>query len=165
MLITTDIAGVYIESLPVHNTQGGSVLPVYKPGSPMHSYLESLGKHCVEVYFSEINAHAVKAWKRHTLQQELFSVPTGMIRLVLYDSRQDSPTQGKLAVFLLGRPEHHILITVPPMIWYGFASVGETNALLCNCIDRPHDPKECNTLPSDTDLIPYSFSADTHSPD
>ncbi|MBQ7608304.1 MAG: dTDP-4-dehydrorhamnose 3,5-epimerase family protein [Desulfovibrionaceae bacterium] len=158
MLQSTAIAQVYLEKLPILGAEGGAVLPLYKPGTAMHSYLEEKKIHLVEIYFSEIEAHAVKAWKRHRLQQGLFCVPRGLLRLVLYDTRPKSPTYGRVASFSLGRPDKYCVLTMPPMIWYGLACEGETPALLCNCIDRPHDPKECETLPKDTDQIPYSFS-------
>lgn len=95
-----------------------------------------------EVYFSEILPGVLKAWKHHKIQTQNFVVPSGRIRLAIYDSREQSPTRGQIEYFDLGRPGGYFRLTIPPMLHYGFQCLGDTPALLANCTDIPHDPDE-----------------------
>ena len=43
------------------------------------------------------------------------------------------------------------------MLWYGFQAFGEETALIVNCADQPHDPKQTESLPADSNEIPYQW--------
>ncbi|MDR3043748.1 MAG: dTDP-4-dehydrorhamnose 3,5-epimerase family protein [Desulfovibrio sp.] len=146
----TTIDGVMTQDLRVIPTEGGPVLHMLRPDSPMFT---SFG----ELYFSEVEPGAVKAWKRHTRQTQHFAVPVGRMKVVIHDSRPGSPTFGVTEEFLLGRPDDYRLLRIPPLVWYGFTAVGDTPALICNCADIPHDPTESERAPRDTPEIPYRW--------
>jgi dTDP-4-dehydrorhamnose 3,5-epimerase len=112
-----------------------------------------------EIYFSEITPGAVKAWKRHKRMTQRLAVPIGRIRLVIHDDREDSPTKGCVRVIELGRPDAYRLVVIPPLLWYGFSSIGEHAALIANCTDLPHDPFESETLDpaAAAGRIPYAW--------
>ena len=110
-----------------------------------------------ECYFSEVLPGAIKAWKRHRVQTQNLAVPVGRIRLVIYDDRVSSHSRGNLQVLELGRPEAYLRLKVPPGLWYGFACIGKTPALLANCADLPHDPEESEMCPVDHSAIPYKW--------
>ena len=74
---------------------------------------------------------------------------------MLYDDREDA--RGRLEEYVLGRPDAYRLLCIPPRVWYGFAALGDTPALLCNCPDLPHDPAEA--LRRDISEIPYRWYA------
>ena len=80
----------------------GPVLHMLRPGSAL---LPDFSKGFGEVYFSEVLPGHIKAWKRHTRQVQHFAVPTGLLRIVLYDGRPDSPTEGVVCELALGRPD------------------------------------------------------------
>ena len=108
-----------------------------------------------ECYFSEVLPGAVKAWKRHNAQTQNLAVPVGRIRLVIYDDRQESATRGKLQILELGRPDAYLRLRIPAGLWYGFGCIGDSPALLANCADLPHDPKESEQRPIGDPGIPY----------
>lgn len=108
-----------------------------------------------EVYFSEATAGVVKGWKRHKRMTQNFAVPVGTMKVVLFDDRPDSPSFGTIQEVLLGRPDAYRLLTVPPMIWYGFKALGDDSALMANCASIPHEPLEGETVPLSTQGIPY----------
>jgi dTDP-4-dehydrorhamnose 3,5-epimerase len=110
-----------------------------------------------ECYFSEVLPGATKAWKSHRLQTQCLAVPTGRIRLVMYDDRERSPTRGVLQVVELGRPDAYSRIRIPPQLWYGFSCVSESPALLANCTDLPHDPSDASLRRVDDPMIPYTW--------
>jgi dTDP-4-dehydrorhamnose 3,5-epimerase len=99
-----------------------------------------------ECYFSEIRPGVIKAWKRHSRQTQNVAVPVGRVRFVISDTRADSPTRGAIQVVELGRPDTYARLTIPPMLWYGFACLGETAALVANCADLMHEPGESEAV-------------------
>lgn len=157
------IQGLWLQSLRVIPTDGGPVLHMLRPDAPLRpgqpcpapagTGLLELG----ELYFSEVQPGHIKGWKRHSRQTQLFAVPSGRMRLVLYDEREQSPTRGALVSVELGRPDAYALLRVPVGVWYAFAAVGDAPALLCNGADIPHDPREGEKLPLGDPRIPYAW--------
>lgn len=144
------IDGVTVSPLKEIRDQRGAVLHMLRADSPDFG---GFG----ECYFSELLPGAVKAWKRHRLQTQLIAVPVGRIRLVIYDGRADASTRGSLLVLELGRPDFYLRVRIPPGLWYGFKCIGETPALLANCVNLPHDPSESESRPIDFQEIPYQW--------
>ena len=110
-----------------------------------------------ECYFSEVLPGAVKAWKLHRNQTQNFSVPVGRIKLVIYDNRKNSISNGNLQYVYLGRPDSYFRIMIPPGLWYGFTCISEMPALLVNCADIPHDPQESEIRMLDDISIPHRW--------
>lgn len=112
-----------------------------------------------ECYFSEVLPGVVKGWKRHLRQTQVFAVPWGRMRIVLYDDRDGSPSRGLVQVFDLGRPDAYRRLRIPPRLWYSFSSVGTMPSLLANCPDLPHDPTESETRSLLDPAIPYTWAS------
>ena len=144
------IHDVKIEPLKIINTEGGSVLHMLRSDSPL---FKSFG----EIYFSELQPKAIKAWKRHHEQTQNICVPSGAALFVLYDNRVNSPSCGKFMELKLGKTEAYSLLQIPPLIWYGFACLGSSMALLANCANIPHNPLESERIDLNSELIPYSW--------
>lgn len=107
-----------------------------------------------EVYFSETLPDIVKGWKRHKRMTQRFVVPVGRVRFVLHDDRHGSPSKGLTQEVLLGRPGGYAMLVVPPLVWYGFAAIGDRPALIANCSDIAHDPAESESRPLDDPALP-----------
>jgi dTDP-4-dehydrorhamnose 3,5-epimerase len=144
------IEGLWSAQLAEIPTHGGPVLHMLRSDSPLFS---AFG----EIYFSSVEPGAVKAWKLHQAQSQNFAVPHGLIRVVVYDEREGSPTRGELCSFTLGRPGHYRLLHIPPRLWYGFACLGDAGAVLANCADLPHSPEEALRMGQDDPRIPYQW--------
>jgi len=86
-----------------------------------------------------------------------YAVPTGMIKLVLYDDRENSPTKGELMELYLGEQDY-CLVKIPPHIWNGFMGVGTGPALVANCASIPHDPAEIVRMDPHNNSLPYTWS-------
>lgn len=154
--LTTAIAGVLLQPLKIITAEGGPVLHLLRSAC---GFFPAFPCGIGEIYFSELLPDSVKAWKRHSLQNQHFAVPAGLIRVVLYDRRDNSPTFGKLEVLQLGRPHNYNLLRVPHGIWYGFQCLSTQPALICNCTDLPHDPAESEKQPSAWAEIPWQWQA------
>ena len=146
------VDGVGLTELRQISDERGSVLHMLRND-------DTTPTHFGECYFSEVLPGAVKAWKRHRVQTQNLAVPVGRALLVICDDRPSSPTRGKLQILELGRPDAYVRVRVPPGLWYGFACIGSTPALLANCTDLPHDPSESESRPQDDPAIPYSWAA------
>jgi dTDP-4-dehydrorhamnose 3,5-epimerase len=109
-----------------------------------------------EIYFSTIFPGVVKAWHLHKEMILNYSVISGMIKLVLYDDRDGSPTKGELQEIFIGR-ENYQLVKIPPLIWNGFKGVGTEMAILANCASLAHDPDEIVRMAPDDPKFPYNW--------
>jgi len=109
-----------------------------------------------EIYFSTIYPGAIKGWHLHKEMTLNYAVIGGMIKLVLYDDRDNSPTKGELQEIYIGR-ENYQLVKVPPLVWNGFKGYGDEMAIVANCATLAHDPNEIVRMsPFDTS-IPYNW--------
>ena len=55
-----------------------------------------------QVYLSVVYPGVVKGWHYHKVQTDHFVIVKGMAKVVLHDSREDSPTKGETNEFFLG---------------------------------------------------------------
>ena len=147
-----EIEGVIVQPLKQIIDNRGAVLHMMKNDS---EFLDQFG----EVYFSEINPSVIKAWKLHTKLTQNISVPVGKIRLVIYDNRPSSGTHGNIAEYKVGRHDNYCLVHIPPVLWYGFQSLDTQTSLIANCTNFAHDPSEAQSMPSNSDEIPYQWDS------
>ena len=110
-----------------------------------------------EIYFSVVYPGVVKGWHLHRRMTLNYSVLIGEIKLVLCDTRADSPTQGEIQVIFTGE-DNYVLVQIPPGIWNGFKGVGVKPAYVANCASEPHDPDEIVRLDPSSITIPYDWS-------
>lgn len=110
-----------------------------------------------EIYFSLVYPGAIKAWHRHSRMTLNYAVPSGMVKLVCYDDRPDSPTAGEVQEVHVGELNYS-LVTIPPMVWNGFKGEGHAPALVANCATIPHDPGEIERMDPFTDEVPYDWA-------
>ncbi|MGE5373194.1 MAG: dTDP-4-dehydrorhamnose 3,5-epimerase family protein [Solirubrobacterales bacterium] len=109
-----------------------------------------------EIYFSAVYPGAIKGWHIHRIMTLNYAVPHGRIKLVLYDDRPGSLTQGELMEIFMG-PDNYSLVTIPPNVWNGFKGIGTEMALVANCSTIPHDPEEIDRLDPFDPSIPYNW--------
>jgi dTDP-4-dehydrorhamnose 3,5-epimerase len=109
-----------------------------------------------EIYFSMVYPNAIKAWHLHKKMILNYAVISGMIKLVLYDDRENSPTKGELMEIFTGE-QNYCLIKIPSGIWNGFKGIGDKPAIVANCATIPHDPEEIVRISPFTDRIPYNW--------
>ncbi|SOD94878.1 dTDP-4-dehydrorhamnose 3,5-epimerase family protein [Spirosoma fluviale] len=100
----------------------------------------------------------VSAWHAHESTTDRLFVTLGTMKIVLYDSRQDSPTFGQINEFLVSdlRPQ---LISVPPQVWHGVKNITASAALMLNMVDKAYqyDDPDHWRVPADSPAIPYTL--------
>lgn len=94
-----------------------------------------------EAYFSTIHYGDIKPWKKHLKMTLNFVVPVGKIRVVIFDDRAGSVTQGNFFDVTLSH-DNYQRITIPAGLWVAFSGVGDSLNLLLNVANLEHDPLE-----------------------
>lgn len=144
------IDGVAIHPLRRIPDERGMILHMLRSTD---AHFEAFG----EIYFSVVYPGVVKGWHIHRIMTLNYAVVSGMIKLVLYDDRPESPTTGEVQEVFLG-DAHYALVTIPPFVWNGFKGVGTTPAIVANCSTIPHDPAEIDRLDPFDNHIPYDWA-------
>ena len=144
------IEGIAIRPLKQISDERGKVMHMLKRDDP---WFEKFG----EIYFSVVYPGAIKGWHLHKVMTLNYAVVSGIIKLVLYDDREGSPSRGQLQEIFTGQ-DNYALITIPPNVWNGFKGIGTAPAIVANCATIPHDPAEIVRLDPLTKTIPYDWN-------
>ena len=110
-----------------------------------------------EIYFSTAYPGVIKGWHVHKVMTLNYAAIAGMIKLVLYDAREGSPTKGQLQELFMGK-DNCVLVCIPPGVVNGWKCIGVTPAILANCATEPHDPDEIERIDPFSPDIPYDWS-------
>ena len=86
-----------------------------------------------------------------------YAVVHGMIKLVLYDDRENSPTKNEVQEIFLGE-DNYSLVTIPANVWNGFKGIGTKDSIVANCATIPHDPEEIVRMDPFENNIPYNWN-------
>lgn len=128
------IEGVKITKLKQIKDRRGKIMHMLRSDSKVF-------KKFGEIYFSTINPGIIKAWHLHKEATLNYVCLKGKIKLVLYDDRAKSSSFGKFFKITLS-PKNYYLITIPPLIWNGFINLYNSESIIANCLDFPHNEKE-----------------------
>jgi dTDP-4-dehydrorhamnose 3,5-epimerase len=146
------IEGVSIKQLKVIPDERGRVMEILRSDDGIFT---GFG----QVYLTTAYPGVVKAWHYHREQTDYFCCIQGMMKLVLYDGREGSPTRGLVNEFFLG--EHNpVLVVIPPHVHHGFKCISQNEAVVINTPTRPYNrqaPDEYRTDPH-TSSIPYDWA-------
>ena len=140
---------VFVRPLRQIPDERGKIMHMLRADEP---HFEKFG----EIYFSTVYPGVVKGWHLHKEMTLNYAVVDGLIKLVLYDDRNDSPTRGEVMEIFVGEGNYS-LITIPPLVWNGFKGVGTKPAIVANCSTIPHDPNEIVRMDPFDNKIPYQW--------
>jgi dTDP-4-dehydrorhamnose 3,5-epimerase len=143
------IDGVEIKPLRKIPDERGSIYHMLRADDAI---FENFG----EIYFSKVYNGAIKGWHIHKKMILNYAVISGMIKLVLYDNRENSRTKGNLMEIFMGS-DSYILVKVPQGIWNGFKGISTETAIVANCASIPHDPEEISRKNPFSKDIPYDW--------
>jgi len=145
------IEGVVTKKLRVIPDERGRLMEILRSDDDLFSKFG-------QVYMTTAYPGVVKGWHYHKKQTDHFAVIKGMIKLVLYDDREGSPTRGEINEFFLG--EHNpLLVRIPHLVLHGFKCISQQEAI---CINIPTEvynydqPDEFRVHPHKND-IPYDW--------
>ncbi len=146
-----NIEGVVIKNLKVIPDERGWLMEILRSD-------EKIFTNFGQVYITTAYPGVVKGWHYHKKQYDNFTCIRGMMKVALYDGREDSPTNGTVMELFSGE-KNPVLIHVPPGIYHGFKAVGTETAYFLNVPTLPYNYEEPDEfrLPPDTREIPYDW--------
>ena len=127
------IDGVKLKVLKPIPDERGRLMEIFRCDD---EFFEKFG----QAYMTTAYPGAVKGFHYHKTHTDNWAVIKGMMKVVLWDGREDSPTYKELNEFFLG--EHTPkLIHIPPYVYHGLKCVSEEEAIMVNIMTEPYDPK------------------------
>ncbi len=146
-----NIEGIVIKNLKVIPDERGWLMEILRSDDKIFT---NFG----QVYITTAYPGVVKGWHYHKKQHDNFTCIRGMMKVALYDGREDSPTNGTVMEIFAGE-KNPVLIHVPPGIYHGFKAIGTETAYFLNIPTLPYNYEEPDEyrLPPDTREIPYDW--------
>ncbi len=145
------IEGVKLKDLKVIPDERGRLMEILRAD-------DELFKKFGQVYMTTAYPGVVKAWHYHKLQTDNMTIIKGMMKIVLYDARKDSPTHGEVNEFFLG--EHNPkLLQIPKLVYHGFKCISQEEAVVINIPTETYNyeaPDEYRLDPHRNE-IPYDW--------
>ena len=138
------IAGVQVKSLRVIPDERGWLMEVLRRDD------QGLFSQFGQVYVSATYPGVVKAWHYHRHQTDNFACVAGMIKLVLVDTRADSPTRDAVNEFYLGM-QNPLLVQVPAGVYHGWKCISVEPSIVVNVPDEPYH----HASPDEERLAPH----------
>ena len=148
---SSDIEGVVVKKLRPIPDERGRLMEIMRCDD---DFFQKFG----QVYMTTAYPGVVKGWHYHKKQTDHMAVVRGMMKIVLYDQRDNSPTKGAVMELFAGE-YNPILVAIPPGVFHGFKCVSEVEAIVINTPTESYDPKdpdEYRVHPHDND-IPYDW--------
>ncbi|MCK4235187.1 dTDP-4-dehydrorhamnose 3,5-epimerase family protein [candidate division WOR-3 bacterium] len=145
------IDGVRIKKLRVIPDERGRLMEVLRNDDEI---FEKFG----QVYITTAYHGVVKGWHYHKIQADNMCVIKGMMKIVLFDSRDNSPTKGEINEFFVGI-YNPIIIHIPNFVYHGFKCISEAEAIVINIPTEKFNydnPDEYRVDPHDNE-IPYEW--------
>ncbi|MCX5831661.1 MAG: dTDP-4-dehydrorhamnose 3,5-epimerase family protein [Deltaproteobacteria bacterium] len=145
------IAGVVVKKLKVIPDERGRLMEILRADDETFSKFG-------QVYMTAAYPGVVKGWHYHKKQFDNMAVVKGMMKIVLYDGRENGPTYGEINEIFAG--DHNpVLVHIPPYVYHGFKCISTEEALVVNVPSESYnylEPDEFRLPPHGTD-IPYSW--------
>jgi dTDP-4-dehydrorhamnose 3,5-epimerase len=145
------IEGVVLKPLRVIPDERGWLMEIIRRDDP---FFVGFG----QSYLTAIYPGVVKGWHYHKKQSDNMAVVRGMMKIVLYDSREGSKTFGEVNEFFAG-VHNPILVHIPPLVFHGFKCISQEEAIVVNTPTDSYsyrEPDEFRVHPHQND-IPYDW--------
>jgi dTDP-4-dehydrorhamnose 3,5-epimerase len=148
----TRIDGVEIRRAVTHTDERGTLCEILNPSWNIHPLP------LVYVYQFTIRPGKVKGWHVHRLHDDRIFISRGEVKVVLYDSRMDSPTHGLVNEIFRTSLDRDLMV-IPAGVYHAHQNCGTEDALFISMPTRPynHADPDVYRLPVNNDVIPYRF--------
>jgi dTDP-4-dehydrorhamnose 3,5-epimerase len=146
------IHDVIVKKLAVHADERGRLMEMLRCDDEL---FVKFG----QAYLTTAYPGVVKAWHYHKRQVDHFVVVFGMMKVVLYDARENSPTKGLVNEFFMG-VHNQVLLQIPAGVYHGFKCISDTEALVINIPTELYNYSEPDEyrIPAHSTEIPYDWS-------
>ena len=146
------IEGVQTKSLKLIPDERGWLMEMLRNDDPVFVKFGQL-------YATATYPGVVKGWHLHREQVDNFVCVAGMVKLVLYDPREDSPTRKEINEFFIG-DRNALLVQVPAGVYHGWKCISPETSIVVNCPTELYHyakPDEVR-LDAHTKEIPYDWT-------
>jgi dTDP-4-dehydrorhamnose 3,5-epimerase len=106
----------------------------------------------VQVHITTTLPGRTRAWGLHQHSTDRLFVVTGLVSIVVFDGRQDSPTLGSLNEFRTSERNPGLLV-IPPNLYHGWKNIGTSEAFIINMPSSLYDHETPDALD-----LPYDGS-------
>jgi dTDP-4-dehydrorhamnose 3,5-epimerase len=121
-----------------------------------------IGGPVVQVHVTTTFPYRMRAWGLHQRSTDRLFVVNGLVKIVVFDGRLDSPTYGCVNEFSVSDKNPGLLV-VPPNLYHGWKNIGTTEAVIINMPTSMYnyEAPDALDLPWDSEaaarIIPYCF--------
>lgn len=146
------IEGVKIKTLKIIPDERGRLMEILRKD-------DEIFKDFGQAYMTTAYPGVVKAWHYHKVQTDNMVVLSGMMKIVLYDSRKGSPTFDQVNEFFAGA-YNPILLQIPNLVYHGFKCISQEEAIVVNIPTEVYNYKEPDEFRIDAhnNDIPYDWA-------
>lgn len=116
----------------------------------------------VQVHVTTTLPGRIRAWGLHQRSTDRLFVVSGLVSIVVYDGRQNSPTFTALNEFKVSE-RNPMLIVIPPNLYHGWKNIGTSEAFIINMPSSAYDydapdaldlPYDCPDAPQ---IVPWRW--------
>jgi dTDP-4-dehydrorhamnose 3,5-epimerase len=151
------IAGVVIEAMQVYPDDRGFFFELARLGSSgIASSMVPDGHRQIQISTTLTYPGTIKAIHYHFEQTDLWAPVAGMLQVMLYDLRRNSPTFGVTNTLYAGVHQPWKIL-IPPGVGHGYKVLGTQPAQLVYVTDRYYNPKDEGRLQYDHPDIAYDW--------
>jgi dTDP-4-dehydrorhamnose 3,5-epimerase len=116
----------------------------------------------VQVHITTTLAGRVRAWGLHQASTDRLFVVSGLVSIVVYDGREDSPTYKCLNEFRVSQRNPGLLV-IPPNLYHGWKNIGIDEAFIINMPSSQYDHEGPDALdlpyesPRAEEIVPFRW--------
>ena len=116
----------------------------------------------VQVHITTTMAGRIRAWGLHQASTDRLFVVRGLVSIVVYDGREDSPTCGSLNEYRVSERNPGLLV-IPPNLYHGWKNIGIDEAYIINMPSSQyeHDGPDALDLPYESpeaeQIVPFRW--------
>jgi len=92
----------------------------------------------VQVHVTTTFPDRIRAWGIHRAVTDRLFVVSGLVKIVVFDGREESSTFGRINEFHVGERNPGLLV-IPPNLYHGWKNLGTAEAIIINMPDIPYD--------------------------
>jgi dTDP-4-dehydrorhamnose 3,5-epimerase len=158
-----------LRSIPIDGVIFRSVRPVpHEDGHVTEVARVSWGELAdpvVQVHLTTTFPGRVRAWGLHQASTDRLFVVSGLVKIVVFDGRHESPTFGRLNEFTVSEKNPGLLI-IPPDLYHGWKNIGTWEAIIINMPTRMYDYEapDALDLPWNSEaasrIVPYRWNGE-----
>jgi dTDP-4-dehydrorhamnose 3,5-epimerase len=116
----------------------------------------------VQVHITTTLPGRVRAWGLHQASTDRLFVVSGLVKIVIFDGRNGSPTHGRINEFTISE-RNPALVVIPPDLYHGWKNISTDEAIIINMPTNMYNYEAPDALdmPWDSELaervVPYRW--------